>query len=574
MSFANSVTSFLSGRKLWLCLAGLIMAGLFVFCIFFLAHDHAYLVAWFRELHPCFYRNAFWERDFFTPEIKASGNSWCWAGIVAIGIFSAFLFTEKSIVTSNHNRQPLVRVQLIDLIYLSLLIVAGCYLWHWAHHHILPYNDEVFSAVHCAKIHPFQTVAYYMLPNNHILFNLVNNIGSRLISDPLLSARVISGVCFLLILILLYFWCRQLFQYRFIGVITVLVIAVHFQTWGFAAMGRGYEMYLLCEWSAFIFLWQYLKNQNRAWLKLFTVAIILGFFTIPTFLLFYLPLLLVMIIVQCYRRRLDAAFLKYTLYAVLGVFLCHLPALCFSGIRSFLANEYVQAADVVSYADYYHILLKKMHETLWYCFTGDVRIEQDLYLVLASLPLLSLLWFRKKERLFLGVFFGLLWLCLCLVSLKMRQYSPARNLLGHLSITYGFVIVTAGWIIQFLLTKIRQNKFFPFLFPAFTGLFFYHFIKLGNDHLAQTLYQFDINTYAVMLDMDLRDLPPKADVGFSDESFYLYYISNKKGFKTTLCSGAQEEYYIKIDGETLPKPIKGNYQLMWERGDFRIYQRK
>ncbi len=563
-------TAFIRTTTLLRAMAIAFLLPVLVFCIFYLTHSHPYLAAWFRNLHPCFYRSAFWEKDFFTDATKQKGNLLCWLGIIIIGLLVFIVLLRKGAHVKRQIK-PLAVIKPADYLLSGSLVVIGIIMWKFAKWHILPYNDEVFSAVHCADIHPFQTLAYYMLPNNHILFNLLNNVLFPFAKDHWATGRIVSGASFILLLVLLYFWCRQLFGHRLLAFMATLCISVHFQTWGFGAMNRGYELYLLCEWAAFVFLWQYLRRGNTVWLQLFAVCVVAGFFTLPTFLFFYVSLVVAALIVQCYRCSFDMAFFRYNVIAICATFLCYLPALSFSGIGAFTDNEYVKGADL-SHSAYMDVLIVKFHEALEYCFTGYTTVHEDVYLLLAAVPVLSLLWLRKRSRVFFGGFFLIMWVTLFLMSWQMKQFPYLRNQIGHMSITYAFIIITICWALQELFRALRMKRMIFVVFPLFLGLFIYHYIKLTKAKLAEALYHFDINTYAELLILDLRDLPPHATVGCSDESFYLKYIGGKRGFQTNFCSAGNEAYYITTDGETIPIPITGHYEFRWPRGDFRIYQ--
>ena len=560
-----------SYRRIALALCAILLGALLCGCTFYIVHSPAYLATWFRGLNPCFYRNIYWQRDFFTPDVKRHGNIICIAGIAGIGILSVLLFRKRT--DAAPRRFIIITLSGWDVFYLLLLLLTGMGMWCYAHHHILPYMDEVFSAIHCAEGPPFQTLAYYMLPNNHVFYNLINNLVFHWADDHVFTGRLISGASFLCLLILLYGWCRQLLKHRFLAFLATLTISVHFQTWGFGAMGRGYELCLLSEWLAFIALWQYARTNEKFWLQLFCIAVIIGFTTLPTYLFFFSSLMMMALLLQANKRTIDLEFWRYTVVALIFIFLFYLPSLCFSGLHAYIANEYVAPKDMTR-AHYFFIAIDKIREAIVYCFTGYFTKEENYYLILGAIPLCSLLFFRNRKSLFIGLFFILMWGGLLVISCQLRQSAYLRNLIGHLSITYAFIIITVFLLLQRLFQWIKMQRMIVLLFPLFLGLFCYHFVKMANERLAKTLYHFDINRYGELLEMDLRDLPPKADIAFSDESFYLLYLSRKKGFTTHECGAGNETYYIKIDGELLPQPPTGHYQLMWERGDYRIYQRQ
>jgi len=62
-----------------------------------------------------------------------------------------------------------------DWPWLAGVLMLGAGLWAWGATQVPPAYDEVFSAVYCAGNESLlATWSYYILPNNHVLFNLLN----------------------------------------------------------------------------------------------------------------------------------------------------------------------------------------------------------------------------------------------------------------------------------------------------------------------------------------------------------------------------------------------------------------
>ena len=154
------------------------------FSVFYLSHTYIYLVNWFYSLNSCFYKCSSFRNDFFTQKVKSAGNFYCSISLL-ISVFS-IAYLIKLLRRKNFAKTK-INFNYSNLSWLIAICVAGFIFWLWGTTQTPPSSDEIFSAVNCAAIHPFQTMAYYMLPNNHIFYNLLNNIVFHFASDKVLT---------------------------------------------------------------------------------------------------------------------------------------------------------------------------------------------------------------------------------------------------------------------------------------------------------------------------------------------------------------------------------------------------
>lgn len=171
----------------------------------------------------------------------------------------------------------------------------------------------------------------------------------------------------------------------------------------------------------------------------------------------------------------------------------------------------------------------------------------------------------------LAALFLLMWLVVAGLSLLMKRPPYHRAVGAQFNMSYALILLLCAWAIEWFCKSFRLKMLSAVGLLLCTSFFFYHFIKIGRTRMAEALYQFHINRYSELLQMNLRDIPAGSSVWFSDESFYLYNDGRKKGLKTSLCSDGKEQYYIKTDVEVLPVLTSGQYKKLWERGEYRIY---
>ncbi|MGZ3873322.1 MAG: hypothetical protein ACXVJD_10410, partial [Mucilaginibacter sp.] len=249
--------------------AGLMLSLLF--CVIFLLTDYNRLSHWYIGLGQTFYRLHFWRVDFFTPETKKDGNLFCIAGLLACVILLAFLYRRRQQEKVNP------RLNHRNLLPAIFLILSGIAAWWCGNSLVRPAFDEVFSAVNCAALPPFQALSYYMLPNNHILFNLLNGLFFHFAPDKVFTGRLISLACYLSLIALMFSWLLNLFKNGFLAVAATLALMLQFPVWGFSFQARGYELCTLAAWLAFFALSRYSLFNSARWLNIYVAACVTGY---------------------------------------------------------------------------------------------------------------------------------------------------------------------------------------------------------------------------------------------------------------------------------------------------------
>ncbi len=245
-------------KVFYIAAIALLLAIVF-FSTFYLFASHDHLAHWFIGLNGCFYKQQDWATDFFTPGIKSDGNMYSLIGI-AISL-PGILYLARRLKTPTSPNTFFEKTQRNkDILPMALCVVAAIVLWQWGNRQALPAYDEVFSAQNSAGINPFQCIAYYMLPNNHLLFNLINNIIFHFAADKVITGRLISLAVYCGFIVLVYRCFYSLFQNRVLAVLAGIAIALQFFTWGFSFQARGYELYLLAEGGC---LFPFLPTSGR-----------------------------------------------------------------------------------------------------------------------------------------------------------------------------------------------------------------------------------------------------------------------------------------------------------------------
>ncbi|MEK7256918.1 MAG: hypothetical protein AAB316_19340, partial [Bacteroidota bacterium] len=210
-----------------------------VYSIWYWSSSHGELATWYKNIHPFFYKSEAWETSFFTENVKVTGNWWCAAAMLAAIVWVAIFWKTRllDLPKITLKKRPV-------LIYLSI-VVAAILLFLVANMRSAYHaTDEVFSTLNFAALPTFQTISYYPLPNNHILFNTIN--GSLFwVEDMVQSGQIISMICYMATLCFTWFFLQKYVVTAWLRGLILLVLALQFPVWGFSAQARGYELLLL-----------------------------------------------------------------------------------------------------------------------------------------------------------------------------------------------------------------------------------------------------------------------------------------------------------------------------------------
>ena len=548
-----------------IAITAIFLSAILVSCCFYLFSAYRQLVAWYTGLGACFYKNKVWSTDFFTPRIKSDGNMYCIIAMIIAGS-GAFYSLKRIKNWRKHKMQPVaLSFDTKNMIPVILCLVTAILLWCWGNKLAMPASDEVFSAVNVAGIHPFQAVSYYMLPNNHLFFNLLNNLVFHSFSDKVVTGRVISLIAYCGFIIAVFFWFTTIFANRWIAVLVSITLSLQFIVWGFSFQARGYELYLLAEWGMFISLFCYITSGNQRWLYLNTLCCAIGYFCLPSFLYFHAAQLVFMLLYALFYRKRERAFWQFQAVTVLLTYLFYLPALCFSGLDAIIHNNYVVSMGAFQHTGrmpFIYWMFPYFHTYITHIFSGLHWNSIPISVILLFLPL-ALLFRRKNKALVLfGMFYLSMWVTFFLIAIFMKKLPFERNLTGHYSITLAGVILVFYWLVDMLAGKEKTGIVKWGLFAGVLVLFAVHFLRTNELLLKDTLYEYDVNTVYTEKCGLLGLITPGRTVAVSDEDFLPGYICRKKGCIVSKCPNGHEMYYLKEAFETIPQPYADNYTLV------------
>lgn len=563
----NFTLAGMSGKlQNWLNTALYVTALLFfvavlAFCIFYIRTDYTALREWYLSLNGCIYRRVTWARDFFSPAVKSDGNQ---LAIIAmmLAVPAAAYITYEWI--KFRKEQPQTRHTAATAEWqwyaavAALAVLLGASSWGLAK----PSNDEVFSAVNCAELPAFQVITYYMLPNNHMYYNLVNHFATGWVGDAITTGRLISFMAYTGTLLTVYHCLRRFVEKPAVAFIILLPVALQFQAWGFATQARGYESMLLCSWVSIDRLVKYITTNSASALRVNAIANAIALALIPTSVYLVAAQVIFVGAMMIYERSIRWGYLKAVLLTCITTFMLYLPAFCFSGIRAFTENPYVvpRFSDWLSFLPEFTDFTKTMvNGFLW--LPGE---NNPVNYVLFCVPLF--LFFSKSttHRSIAG-FYVVLWVVYGIVTLHMRLHPFLRNMIALYSIAMACAVYALYAFINFISARIPASRTrYGFVLLAvmipLTCCCGYQ-LMADRHYVCSNLYFSQVNDNYRLHKPEIEQIPAGSSVGFSDEGFYFYYYCRKWGYKVNKCGAGTEEYYAKRTGEELPADVAGNYTL-------------
>jgi len=181
--------------------------------------------------------------------------------------------------------------------------------------------DEIGSVRAYTSRSPFEAASKYRLAKNHIFFSVVNSVTPASNSLNPLRARFWSFVAIsaALLLMLWYLWRNGS---PLAGALAFALPATNIEFLSKALQARGFGFLTLAGAIAIIAFHAYLKDGSKKALWILVIAVVLGVWTIPFFLLFGASLLLIL-----YGLRRSQETLSAGIVAALAIFVLYLPVL-------------------------------------------------------------------------------------------------------------------------------------------------------------------------------------------------------------------------------------------------------
>ncbi|MCC5918565.1 MAG: hypothetical protein JJU02_14680 [Cryomorphaceae bacterium] len=540
-----------------------------LFITFFSALAFSYfsyeeIVQWYQNTYPHFYKNDEWTSAFFTIETYSFGQKYSWSLFILGLIFMLFMSNKQPNEKSKTTYFNIYKTNKYELFILIISILSW---WFWQERAAYS-TDEIFSAVHFSSYPILQTASHYPLPNNHIFFNIINNLLSFSTSNLVLSGRIISGIAISVLMIKIFRFSYIYIKNPIVRISIVIVLLTLFPVMGFSTQARGYGLQMLLGFIALFNIYQYQINRRHIHLIYFVISSVLGFWTLPSFLYFWIGISSPFIIKMLIDKKLDYAYIKAIFQIIWSVLVVYLPVVVFSGWRSILKNKYVVSEDV-SYgkflsniwnSDYFKGLFNEWFVSGEYPFLGLIifLIPIAIGVLYRKHPTSKILWYIISAA-----------LSFILIMIFMKKIPFYRNMVIHCLLFWFISLIYLSGLIE-----IYAKKFiivWVCMLLSISAFFTYE----NLDRFPFLLYYYDVNNWNESLQETEMDFFDGKKVFIEDESFYWYFPVSQATTDIRLGGIINEDFdFLIIERDRQAKIDTNSWEVDSKMLESQVWKRK
>jgi hypothetical protein len=334
-------------------------------------------------------------------------------------------------------------------------------------------HDEATTYTKYTVCSFLNTMAGYTLPNNHVLFSLIEHFFIEIpFIDLLFKFRLPSIIIALLTWTIAYRFVRK-YSNENTAITVVAIASTVYMIFQYSFFARGYSLLVLfcvvCLYTACNII--YNNNRLRDW-TIFSTSGILGFYTMPSFLYFFFTINVFILLLNWKNITKQ---IYFNLWIITGVFLLYLPVFVVLGWQALSGNYFVKPLDrgyvVSELFPFFSMCLRQFFAIPPYLLTPAL-----LGLVLYTI------YTKKKKTL-------ILWL-VCLIT-------PFFLLTVHSVIPFHRTFVYYGFLLVFLsaisIKDILKNIPLKILIGVLLAIQAFQIYRFQNklDHLMTTYAEYD-----------------------------------------------------------------------------------
>ncbi|GAA4452242.1 glycosyltransferase family 39 protein [Rurimicrobium arvi] len=276
-----------------------------------------------------------------------------------------------------------------------LLLLYTCFLLYGITH--LPsHYDEVFTYRFFSGKGLLASLAFYPLPNNHILFNLFSAVPLLLPVNVLIAIRIVSVLAALAGIYYFFRLSCSLFPAS-VALVCSVLLAFSLPVLLYATQARGYALMLLFAVLCIYAVLRIAAGEDRGkYFFVYTFSSVLGLFTIPSFLYCLVVTSTVLLVVLCRHpsREHIRQFVVSHLLVPATTLLLYLPVILRNGKESLYKNNGITPRDITYLKNN---LNAHLHE-IWDFFTGADPKSFVLVWCILGVVLLTLFTAGVRQR--------------------------------------------------------------------------------------------------------------------------------------------------------------------------------
>ncbi|MEN8929223.1 MAG: glycosyltransferase family 39 protein [Flavobacteriales bacterium] len=406
------------------------------------------------------------------------------------------------------------------------------------------WNDELYTLDKFTFVPIFQTLSDYPVPNNHILFNFINNMYLKTIGIDSLN-ELIETPWKLRIIPLTYSFFTLVFTYKIgvkffsknVGIIAAALLVTTIPFFSYSLQIRGYGLSTLFLTALIYFIFNYIKENKSKYLLAIILCTSLLFYTIPSNVYYLVCLLLIFGVISLFkaiqRKRLGVLFtsnyskIMYFILIGIGISLC----LFFPVFDQVFDNEYVNVRGPA-------FEFWKLDFYFSHVFEGGFS-GKTLFIATAIGSLVLMFYFKKEWRTYLLIFAALVILPFFIPYLRGDD-PPIRVFVVSMPI---FSLFLAGGIVLCFTYLIKEKKFHKAITIGITAYCFVIFSFEVLKVKAQNLNDIETGnrSHSLYVQFHTFSYQPLEDM----KNFKEIYSKNPLPVKIVGCEGFGIPYFLE-----------------------------
>jgi hypothetical protein len=298
-------------------------------------------------------------------------------------------------------------------------------------------------------------LSYYPWPNNHLFNTLLSHLGVGLLGNQPWVIRLPSFLFGLLILPATYLVVRRLYN-KHAALIALALAVPSSQLIGLSTQARGYTIQTFLFLTLILSAISILRGARLAAWTGFVVSAVLGFYTMPTMLYFFPPVL-IWLAWSAWKKAEPAKRLPFlwkcgTACAAVAALtaLLYLPVILHSGLSSITSNEYVASLKWTEF-------LKGLPGSIYDMWSGwNVMVPAPIALLILLGFITGLFVNRRVSR--YPVNLPLIVIAWCILMLGAQRVSPfARNWLPLYPLYIGCASSGLVYVATGVMARLRRR---------------------------------------------------------------------------------------------------------------------
>ncbi|MCR6641461.1 MAG: glycosyltransferase family 39 protein [Sporocytophaga sp.] len=202
--------------------------------------------------------------------------------------------------------------------------------------------DEEWSYKYFVAQGPLVTLTYFPDTNNHILFNLISSFLYKIYPYQGFCMKLPVFIQGILLELIVFFSVNRLFNFK-TALLALVLTGGAAEISVYSMIGRGHLLGSLFALTSLLSVFGYIKHNRKEYLTYLIISSALGFYTVPTFLYFFvsLPLFSFIIIIRERTFGKILPLIKAYLVTVAGVLILYLPVIGISGLEALTESKWL-----------------------------------------------------------------------------------------------------------------------------------------------------------------------------------------------------------------------------------------